>query len=290
MKADPVGKPPILAKRQGARARMPPSAGRNALTRPRAGAVHHVMPGKIGHCALVGPKPTDSGKIIGDSGGDALASTDKPLEEFRGKCKSGTGASSPTFETVGGIANALTLGRVDQAVRVAKSYLENIKLNVAKYYWDLATDRVSSDQSEATVDLVPGPSLFDKPEQGISNLKVLRKGIEKELAVDEAYAKSNKLAGTQRKAHQRILNAHLIIGAIGTDEDLDRVLTYLEALRTEPQWPDFVKMLTVAVEEEAKVKFEAAQTRAIKLGGVQKLTRDDIVGLSYEQIKQLRGY
>jgi hypothetical protein len=36
-------------------------------------------------------------------------------------------------------------------------------------------------------------------------------------------------------------------------------------------------------------KFEAAQAKA-KKNGVETLTRDDIDGLSYEQIKQLRGY
>jgi hypothetical protein len=36
-------------------------------------------------------------------------------------------------------------------------------------------------------------------------------------------------------------------------------------------------------------KFEAAEAKA-KKNGVETLTRDDIDGLSYEQIKQLRGY
>ena len=40
----------------------------------------------------------------------------------------------------------------------------------------------------------------------------------------------------------------------------------------------------------AQAKFEAAQAKAEKLGGVQMLTREDIDGLSYEQLKQLRGY
>jgi hypothetical protein len=39
----------------------------------------------------------------------------------------------------------------------------------------------------------------------------------------------------------------------------------------------------------AEAKFKAAQAKAEKLG-VHKLTREDIDGLSYEQIKQLRGY
>ena len=49
-------------------------------------------------------------------------------------------------------------------------------------------------------------------------------------------------------------------------------------------------MLTGSVEQEAEVKFKAAQAKAKKLGGPQKLTREDIDGLSSEQIKQLRGY
>jgi hypothetical protein len=40
----------------------------------------------------------------------------------------------------------------------------------------------------------------------------------------------------------------------------------------------------------AEAKFKAAQAKAEKLGGVHKLTREDIDGLSYEQLKQLRGY
>ena len=48
-------------------------------------------------------------------------------------------------------------------------------------------------------------------------------------------------------------------------------------------------MFTSAAEQEAEVKFKAAQAKAKKLG-VQKLTREDINRLSNEQIKQLRGY
>jgi hypothetical protein len=280
MKANRAEMAPIPSrKRQKAHSRIPPSGGRIALARSRAGATQRVALDKIATSALVSSKPTSSGKFIDDSGGYAsLASM---------KCKDGTGAISPTIDAVGGVANALTLGRVDQGVCVAKSYLENLKLGAAKYYRDLAIDRAPLEQSEATINLVPGPSLLDKPQQGISNLKVLRKEIEKELAIDEAEAQNNPLVGSQRK---RILNARLIIGRIGTDEDLDRALTYLDALRTEPQWPDLVKLLTAAMEEEAKLKFESARAKAMKLGGIQKLTLEDIDGLSYEQIKQLRGY
>ena len=45
-----------------------------------------------------------------------------------------------------------------------------------------------------------------------------------------------------------------------------------------------------AVEQGAEDKFKAAQAKAEKLGGVDKLTPKDIEGLSIEQIKQLRGY
>ena len=44
---------------------------------------------------------------------------------------------------------------------------------------------------------------------------------------------------------------------------------------------------TVRLDSEAK--FKAAQAKAEKLG-VHTLTQDDIEGLSYAQIKQLRGY
>jgi hypothetical protein len=41
--------------------------------------------------------------------------------------------------------------------------------------------------------------------------------------------------------------------------------------------------------QKAEAKFRAAQAKA-KRDGVQNLTQKDIEGLSYEQIKQLRGY
>lgn len=47
---------------------------------------------------------------------------------------------------------------------------------------------------------------------------------------------------------------------------------------------------TGAVDQGAEVKFKAAEAKAKKAGGVHKLTQEDIEGLSYEQIKQLRGY
>ena len=43
------------------------------------------------------------------------------------------------------------------------------------------------------------------------------------------------------------------------------------------------------VGQEAETKFKAAQAKA-KLGGVHTLTKQDIDGLSPEQIKELRGY
>jgi hypothetical protein len=51
-----------------------------------------------------------------------------------------------------------------------------------------------------------------------------------------------------------------------------------------------VKTGTGAVERESEAKFKAAQAKAEKLGGVQNLTKQDIDGLSSEQLKQLRGY
>ena len=47
---------------------------------------------------------------------------------------------------------------------------------------------------------------------------------------------------------------------------------------------------TGAVEQDEAFKLKAAEAKARKLGGVHKLTQEDIKGLTYEQIKQLRGY
>ena len=44
-----------------------------------------------------------------------------------------------------------------------------------------------------------------------------------------------------------------------------------------------------AVGQDAEAKFKAAEIKA-KLGGVHTLTKEDIDGLSPEQIKELRGY
>jgi hypothetical protein len=46
---------------------------------------------------------------------------------------------------------------------------------------------------------------------------------------------------------------------------------------------------TDAVEQKSEAKFRAAQAKAEKLG-VHTLTKQDIDGLSREQLKQLRGY
>jgi hypothetical protein len=43
------------------------------------------------------------------------------------------------------------------------------------------------------------------------------------------------------------------------------------------------------VEQETEAKFKAAQAKA-KREGVDSLTREDIEGLSLEQLKELRGY
>jgi hypothetical protein len=47
---------------------------------------------------------------------------------------------------------------------------------------------------------------------------------------------------------------------------------------------------TGTAEQQSDAKLKAAQLKAEKLGGVQKLTKQDIDGLSPEQLKQLRGY
>ena len=47
--------------------------------------------------------------------------------------------------------------------------------------------------------------------------------------------------------------------------------------------------VTAPVKQEADARFKAVQAKAKRVG-VQMLTQKDIEGLSYEQIKQLRGY
>jgi hypothetical protein len=47
---------------------------------------------------------------------------------------------------------------------------------------------------------------------------------------------------------------------------------------------------TGAVEHGSEAKLKAAQAKAEKLGGVEKLTSEDVDGLSREQLKKLRGY
>jgi hypothetical protein len=176
------------------------------------------------------------------------------------------------------------LGRTDQAVGIAKACVDNLRVNVGKYYRSFAADRLPPEQAEAAVKLVPGIALFDRPEEGIAKLKVLRQGIEKELVIDETNAPNNKFA------EARVLSAHHLIRAIGTDDDLENALSNMETLRAKREWQDIVKMLTAAVEQEGEVKFKAAEAKAKQLGGVHELTREDIEGLSDEQLKQLRGY
>ena len=45
-----------------------------------------------------------------------------------------------------------------------------------------------------------------------------------------------------------------------------------------------------AVKKGSEAKLKAAQAKAEKLGGVEKLTSEDVDGLSREQLKRLRGY
>ncbi len=44
------------------------------------------------------------------------------------------------------------------------------------------------------------------------------------------------------------------------------------------------------VEQEAEARFQAASAKAESLGGIHLLTQADIEGLSYEQVRRLRGY
>jgi hypothetical protein len=290
VKASPLKTPPLRARTfPEDQSPMPPKGRPNAAVVPSAApAIHYVTLDTGGNCAMIDSKPSaDSGKIIGEKEGYAsLESANKALKDCKAKYKSAIGAGAlPTIiDTVRGIANALDLGKTDQAVGIAKAYVDNLRVNVGKYYRSFAADRLPLEQAEAEVNLVPGIGLFDSPEQGIANLKVLRQGIENELVIDETNARNNKFA------EDRVLNARRLIRAIGTDEDLDNALANMDTLRDKREWADVVKMLTDAVEQEAAVKFKAAQAKAKQLGGVHKLTREDIDGLSDEQIKQLRGY
>ena len=264
-----------------------PSTGRpDASVLPSAAAIHYVTLDTRGNCAVADSKPSaGSGKIIGDKEGyTSLEFANKALKECKAKYKSTAGSPPTTIDTVRGIANALDLGKTDQAVEIAKAYVDSLKINVGKYYRSFAADRLPPEQADAALKLVPGTGLFDRPEEGMAKLKVLRQGIEKELVIDETNAPNNKFA------EARVLSAHRLIRVIGTNDDLENALANMEALRAKPEWPDVVKILTDAVEQEAEVKLEAAQAKAKQLGGVHELTREDIEDLSDEQLKKLRGY
>ena len=56
-----------------------------------------------------------------------------------------------------------------------------------------------------------------------------------------------------------------------------------------PKKPSQSPSASVHPPATAEAKFKAAQEKA-KLSGVHTLTQKDIEGLSYEQIKELRGY
>jgi len=47
---------------------------------------------------------------------------------------------------------------------------------------------------------------------------------------------------------------------------------------------------TGSIKQGSEDKLKAAQAKAKRLGGVQKLTSEDVAGLSREQLKKLRGY
>ena len=286
VKASPVKTFPLRTKTfPEGQSRMPPRVSLGTSVLPSATALHYVTLDTGGNCAMVDSKPSaGSGKIIGDKEGyTSSESANKALKECKAKYNT-AGALPTTIDTVRGIANALDLGKTDQAVEIAKTYVDNLRVNVGKYYWGFAADRLSPEHAEAAVNLLPGIGLFDSPEQGIAKLKVLRQDIEKELALDETNARNNKFS------EARVLSARYLIRAIGTDEDLENALANIDTLHAKSEWPDVVRMLTDAVEQEAEVKFKAAQAKAKQLGGVHKLTRKDIEGLSDDQVKKLRGY
>ena len=59
-----------------------------------------------------------------------------------------------------------------------------------------------------------------------------------------------------------------------------------EAMKHEPK----CRGVQTSVERDSNAKFKAAEAKAKKLGGVHNLTQEDIEGLTYQQIKELRGY
>jgi hypothetical protein len=59
-----------------------------------------------------------------------------------------------------------------------------------------------------------------------------------------------------------------------------------EAMKHEPR----CRGDQTAVEQDSDAKLKEAEAKAKKLGGVHNLTQEDIEGLTYEQIKELRGY
>lgn len=54
--------------------------------------------------------------------------------------------------------------------------------------------------------------------------------------------------------------------------------------------PSTIQPENEVVEQDSEASFEAARSKADRLGGVHLLTQRDIDGLSHEQIQRLRGY
>ena len=61
-------------------------------------------------------------------------------------------------------------------------------------------------------------------------------------------------------------------------------------LEASGNWSTPAQLDDGAVEQAADAKFQAASAKAESLGGVHLLTQADIEGLSYDQIRRLRGY
>ena len=240
-KASSVKALPLPARKSlEVRSRMPPSGDSSASLPPAAG-MHYLVLDTAGNCAVVDSKP--SAGIIGDSGG--YTSFESANSALKAKCKGEVAARTlpTTLEMVGEIADALNLSKTDEAIRAAKAYMDSLKVKVGTHYQGLAVDRLSSEEIEAALNLVPGTSLFDSPEQGITNLKLLRDEIQKEVVIDETDAKNNGFAEARQDVNERLLNARNLIRAIGTDDELANALAYLQTLRTEPKWQDFVREL-----------------------------------------------
>ena len=69
---------------------MPPNGSSSASVAPRTTVMHYIVIDEVGHCTVVGSKPSADStlKTVGDQNGyTSLESADKALKDFRAECK-----------------------------------------------------------------------------------------------------------------------------------------------------------------------------------------------------------